>query len=103
MKKLTTLLLLLGLVMSCSKETAKTPGQVTADEINSVAKQNSITKVVIFIPGYSIGSKPDSFSLDGQYLLSGGRYYNLEKLQVFYVGTATAGGQQVAVLDLYFE
>jgi hypothetical protein len=80
MKNITTLFLLLCLGASCSKETVKTPGQVTADEINSVAKQRSITHVEIFLSGISNSGGAVTFTLEGQFLVTGGSYYNLEKL-----------------------
>jgi len=103
MKKLSFIFTLLYLLASCSKETVKTPGQITADEINSVAKQHSITYVEIWATGFSSGG-PVTFTLEGQYIVTNGtRYYNLEKLKYFYTSKATLGSQQVDTLELYFE
>jgi hypothetical protein len=105
------LILLVSFLISCSKETVKTPGQVTADQINSALSGTNITHAWIyewngtyFSSSFSYGANI-TFLIKGQFVIvtvsyTGGSfnsyYYNLEKLSKFDIAT---GGY----LELYFN
>ncbi len=103
--KRTIIFFLSIILLSSCKETVKTPGQITADEISAVAKQHSITNVAIGDPATGFVAGPVPFTLSGQYLITNGVfYYNLDSLSYFEVSSITPpGGQSTPVLVLFFK
>jgi len=103
-----------ALLFSCSKETVKTPGQVSADQINSVVNQSSIKYAVVhdWTGSYYSSTTPLQFSVSGQYIVThdysssgpGSTYYNLERLSHFNIGKEIVGNQDtVTALEIYFK
>ena len=102
-----------ALIFSCSKETVKTPGQISADEINSIVKQGNIKYVTIsdWYGSTSATSGPFTFDISGQYIVTHDNsgfavvstYYNLERLSHFQTSEQTISVGPVTVLVLYFK
>jgi len=113
MKKIIALFVLLSLMISCSKEAVKTPGQVAADQINAALSGSNITQVTIYEwrgSFYTASFSDVKFQISGQFVIvtlattgsipgSYKYYYNLDNLAKFFV---TTGGPPNR-LELYFN
>lgn len=97
----------LFLFWECKKDNEIiTPGELTANELVSVTKENNINLVSIYITEYYNGlpyliQKIDKerFTIEDAFLIVNQQYYNLERLQRFELIT----NDSVNYAQLYFS